>query len=75
MNEFYEFVVKVGLPSAALGYLIIWITKKLNGKLDRLTQAIVALNTLMQKHHEMAMETMKMNAASAERYYHRDDGR
>ena len=50
-----KFIISVGAPTAAMSYLIWWITKKLNGKIDSLN-AKIATNT----------DEIKVNSARVE---------
>lgn len=53
MEWLADLVKEGGLGAAALGilfFLIWWITKSLNGKLDRLTDAVKDLTKVMQRH-------------------------
>lgn len=37
-----------------LGFVLFWVTQKLNGKLDRLTDAVKVLTDVMREHNESA---------------------
>ncbi len=46
--SFMEAVANYGLAIVIAGYLVWWVTNKLNSKLDRLTQSIENLNQTIQ---------------------------
>ena len=47
--SFMEAITNYGLAVVIAGYLVWWITKKLNSKLDTLTQNIAQLNTNIER--------------------------
>ena len=43
-NQIVSLIANYGVPSALTVYLVLWITRKLNSKLDNLTNEIKRLN-------------------------------
>lgn len=52
-----EWAAQLGFPVAAAGFLLLWLTRSLNGKLDRLTRGLLsatrAIHALTERIEEM----------------------
>jgi len=52
-TQIVSLIANYGVPSALTVYLVLWITRKLNSKLDNLTNEIKQLNETMGKFLEI----------------------